>query len=78
MLLQPQLVDLLDLLGGELECHGAQVVTHALFLAGRGQDNHILIDAPTQQDLALADGVFLGHAGEVVVEGSRGGFCDGR
>ena len=78
MLLQPGLVDLLDLLWGQLECHGAEIVTHALLLATRRQHNDILIHTPPQQDLALAHGILLRESSEVPVKRTRRALDDGR
>ena len=58
---------LLNLLGRELECHGPQVVRKPLLFAARRDGNHILVDAPSQTDLAWAHGILLRETVQKVV-----------
>lgn len=77
MLLRTQLINLLDLGRGEFKCHRAEVIRQPLFLSARGDGNNVLVDTPTQQDLALVDCVLFGEAGEKVVYWTSRGLGDG-
>lgn len=77
MLALAQPLDLGHLLRRQLERRGAQIIAQPGLLRARGNRHDALIQAPPQTDLALADVVFLGQLGHVLVDGPGLGFGDG-
>ena len=77
MLLLPRLINLLNLRRRQLKCRRPQIVAQTLLLARRRDGHNVLIDAPSERDLARADGVLLGESGHHVVDwaGGRAGDC---
>jgi len=72
VLLLPLLRNLLDLLRRKLERSHTQHIAQALLLGTSRYGHNILVNTPTERDLAFADGVFLGEGGEDGVAGT----CD--
>lgn len=72
VLFSTSVVDPLNLSRGKFEGHGAKVIAHALLLAAGGDYNHILVNTPSQKDLARVDGVLLRKTLEDVVERAWG------
>ena len=60
MLLLPLLRNLLDLLRRKLKRSHPKHIAQALLLGTSRYGHDILVDAPTERDLAFADGVFFG------------------
>lgn len=76
MLLSALFVDGLDLLGGELESHGTEVVRQSLLL-GRGRDgDNVLVDAPPQCNLAGSHAVLFRQRGIDFINRTRCTFGD--
>jgi hypothetical protein len=65
-----KLINLLDLSRRQLESCGSQVVAHSLFLGARRDRHDVLVDAPPQVDLILADRILLYEFAHVVVDWS--------
>lgn len=57
VLLLALLLDRLDLLWRQLERRAPQIIRQPLFLGARRDRDDVLIDTPTQRNLALADSV---------------------
>lgn len=74
MLLRARLINPLNLSRSKFKSHSTEIITQPLFLAAGSQDHNVLVNAPTQENLTGTDGVFLGQAGQEVVEGPGGAF----
>jgi len=75
MHLSPRLIDLPNLGRREFERGSAQIITEPLLLGTSSDGHNILINAPTQRNLALGHGVLLRQRAGEGVEWARLGFC---
>lgn len=75
MLLHPLLINLLNLRRRQLKARSPQVIAQPLLLRARRDRHNVLINAPPQRDLILADPILLRQAAHIVVD--RSGRCFG-
>jgi len=74
MLLLPNLIHILDLLGRQLERIRSQVITQPLLLSTRRNRHNVLVHAPPKVDLVLPHSILLRQCSHVVVQRTRLGF----
>lgn len=70
--------DLLDFFGGQLEGKHPQIVAQSLLLGAGGDGHNVLLNYPSQENLARTDSVFLGQRGQQRVEWPAAGFDNGQ